>query len=45
MDIVYLNMPAEQILHTALYNKGSAFTEEERTELGFMACFLIMFLL
>ena len=34
MDIVYLNMPAEQILHTALYNKGSAFTEEERTELG-----------
>lgn len=34
MDEVYLDLPAEQILNTPHYNKGSAFTQEERTELG-----------
>ncbi len=34
MDVVYLDLPPEQILHTPIYNKGSAFTREEREELG-----------
>ncbi len=34
MDEVYLDLPAEQILNTPHYNKGSAFTQEERAELG-----------
>lgn len=34
MDEVYLDLPAEQILNTPGYNKGSAFTQEERAELG-----------
>ncbi len=34
MDEVYIDLPAEQILNTPHYNKGSAFTQEEREELG-----------
>ncbi len=34
MDEVYVDLDSEQILHIPLYNKGSAFTREERKELG-----------
>ncbi len=33
MDTIYLDLSPEQILRTPLYNKGSAFTQEERDEL------------
>eukprot|EP01136_Pigoraptor_vietnamica_P044712 Opistho-1_new@10 len=34
MQTVYLSLPPEQILNDPLLNKGSAFTEQEREELG-----------
>lgn len=34
MDVQYLDLPASQILNIPLYNKGSAFTLEERDSLG-----------
>ncbi len=34
MESIPLDLTAEQILNTPLYNKGSAFTREEREELG-----------
>ena len=34
MEDIYIDLSSEQILNTPIYNKGSAFTQQERSDLG-----------